>query len=246
MKRTARTTTRITIRTTAQRIVQITVLTTGQTAQTAGMLQAARTAQITTRTTARRTQVTTPATAQVRIQQHKVVCHSDQAVTIWGRLDLREGTSQAGMPAFQLGDARERGKLENVFLIVYAKAVTFYIIMSYNVIKKNVISMSFSIIPIQDLENYLKRPGTILIDLREEEDFEQGHIKGARNIPYERWQVEKETWTHRYDTVVFYCERGNQSMYAAREMNRKGYYAISIAGGYQGYKVWKRKETKAE
>jgi Rhodanese-related sulfurtransferase len=124
--------------------------------------------------------------------------------------------------------------------------VTFYIIMSYNVIKKNVISMSFSIIPIQDLENYLRRPGTILIDLREEEDYEQGHIKGAKNIPYERWQVEKETWTHRYDTVVFYCERGNQSMYAAREMNKKGYYAISIAGGYQGYKVWKRKETNAE
>ena len=99
--------------------------------------------------------------------------------------------------------------------------------------------MSFSIIPIQDLENYLRRPGTILIDLREEEDYEQGHIKGARILLM-------RTRTHRYDTVVFYCERGNQSMYAAREMNRKGYYAISIAGGYQGYKVWKRKETKAE
>lgn len=101
--------------------------------------------------------------------------------------------------------------------------------------------MSFSIIPIRDLEWYMKRPGTILIDLRDEKEYEQGHISGAKNIPYKRWQVEKETWTHRYDTVVFYCDRGNQSMYAAREMNKRGYYAISIAGGYQGYEVWKRK-----
>ncbi len=99
--------------------------------------------------------------------------------------------------------------------------------------------MSFSIIPIRELDGILDRPGTILIDLRDEEDYQRGHIQGAKNIPYERWQIEKETWTHRYETVVFYCDRGNQSMYAAREMNKRGYYAISIAGGYQGYQVWK-------
>lgn len=119
--------------------------------------------------------------------------------------------------------------------------VTFYITGSYIVRKKNVISMSFSIIPIGDLEKYMDKPGTILIDLRDEKDYEKGHIQGAKNIPYKRWQIEKETWRHLYETVVFYCDRGNQSMYAAREMNKRGYYAISIAGGYQGYEVWKRK-----
>ncbi len=105
--------------------------------------------------------------------------------------------------------------------------------------------MSFSIIPIGELGNYLGRAGTILIDLREKADFDKGHIKGAENIPYERWQIEKETWTHRYDTVIFYCERGNQSMYAAKEMNKRGYHAISIAGGYQGYLIWRRKGKKS-
>lgn len=107
--------------------------------------------------------------------------------------------------------------------------------------KRNVISMSFAIIPIPELFKIVGRPGTILIDLRDEEDYQRGHIQGARNIPYETWQVQKETWTHRYDTVIFYCERGNQSMYAAKEMNKRGYHAISIAGGYQGYQVWKKK-----
>lgn len=99
--------------------------------------------------------------------------------------------------------------------------------------------MSFSIIPIRDLETIMKKPGTILIDLRDEEDYQKGHIRGAKNIPYEKWQIEKETWKHRYNTVIFYCERGNQSMYAAKEMNKQGYFAISIAGGYQGYRVWR-------
>ena len=106
--------------------------------------------------------------------------------------------------------------------------------------------MSFSIIPIRDLEKTMKKPRTILIDLRDKEDYEQDHIPGAKNIPYQRWQVEKETWTHRYDTVIFYCERGNQSMYAAKEMNKRGYYAISIAGGYQGYRVWQKTQRSRE
>jgi rhodanese-related sulfurtransferase len=103
--------------------------------------------------------------------------------------------------------------------------------------------MSFSIIPIRELNRYTKQAGTILIDLRDEKEYQKGHIEGAKNIPYTRWETEKEHWVHKYDTVVFYCERGNQSMYAAKEMNKRGYHAISIAGGYQGYLVWKRKET---
>lgn len=105
-------------------------------------------------------------------------------------------------------------------------------------------NMGFSIIPVRDLEAAVKQQGTILIDLRDEEEYQKEHIPGAKNIPYERWQVEKETWTHRYTTVIFYCGRGNQSMYAAKEMNKRGYCAISIAGGYQGYKVWRASQER--
>lgn len=99
-------------------------------------------------------------------------------------------------------------------------------------------------IPIGKLRDYLNKAGTILIDLREPEKYVEGHISGAVNIPYERWQIEKEKWRHHYDTVIFYCERGNQSMYAAKEMNKRGYHAISIAGGYQGYLVYEKQKGK--
>ncbi len=104
--------------------------------------------------------------------------------------------------------------------------------------------MSFSIIPIRDLRHYTDRSGTILIDLRKQEEYRRGHIAGAKNIPYEQWQTEKDKWRHCYDTVVFYCQRGNKSMYAAKEMNKRGYHVISIAGGYQGYLMYEKQKGK--
>ena len=44
--------------------------------------------------------------------------------------------------------------------------------------------MSFSIISIRQLASWQAREGTILIDLREREEYQEEHIKGAVNIPY--------------------------------------------------------------
>ncbi len=99
-------------------------------------------------------------------------------------------------------------------------------------------------ISVKDLKQYQKEPKTIVIDLRDKIAYQEHHIPHAVNIPYEQWQEEKELWRHQYDTVIFYCERGNRSMYAAKEMIQRGYRAMSIAGGYQGYRiVMDRKET---
>ncbi|MCI5883610.1 MAG: rhodanese-like domain-containing protein [Clostridiales bacterium] len=105
-------------------------------------------------------------------------------------------------------------------------------------------TMSFSIISIQQLPMWLSREGTILIDLREREEYQKEHIKGAVNIPYVRWEEEKDGWKHQFSTLIFYCDRGNQSMYAAKEMNRLGYQAVSIAGGFESYRIWKKKGKK--
>ena len=105
--------------------------------------------------------------------------------------------------------------------------------------------MSFSIIPIRELDDRMRQPRTILIDLRDEEDYQRDHIPGAENIPYEQWKLEMDSGKYQSDmTIIFYCDRGNQSMYAAREMNRRGYFAISIAGGYRSYEVWKEADRK--
>uniref|UniRef100_UPI003FF100FD rhodanese-like domain-containing protein n=1 Tax=Eubacterium sp. TaxID=142586 RepID=UPI003FF100FD len=39
-----------------------------------------------------------------------------------------------------------------------------------------------------------------------------------------------------YDRIIFYCDHGNHSLQAARELAKKGKWASSIAGGYEEMK----------
>lgn len=41
-----------------------------------------------------------------------------------------------------------------------------------------------SVVSLQELEAALKRPGVVLVDARGSEEFAEGHIPGARNLPY--------------------------------------------------------------
>ena len=48
--------------------------------------------------------------------------------------------------------------------------------------------MGFQTIGVKDIERYLERPNTGLIDLRSREEYDVCHLEGARNIPYEDLQ----------------------------------------------------------
>ena len=82
----------------------------------------------------------------------------------------------------------------------------------------------------QDVARY---PGAWIVHVRSGEEYRRSHIRYAVNIPYEpgkEWNLpgEKE--------IVVYCERGATSMAAVREMIRRGYRALSVAGGITEYK----------
>lgn len=100
--------------------------------------------------------------------------------------------------------------------------------------------MSFSVIPVQRIPSLRHQDSCIIIDLRAREEYVKSHVEGAINIPYDEWE-EKPPTNFPQKTLIFYCKRGNQSMLAAKEMSQKGYQALSIAGGYQSYLVWKKK-----
>ena len=52
--------------------------------------------------------------------------------------------------------------------------------------------MNFQSISVKEIENYLGRPGTSLIDLRTREEYDLYHLEGARNIPYDDLQEYKQ------------------------------------------------------
>jgi rhodanese-related sulfurtransferase len=74
-----------------------------------------------------------------------------------------------------------------------------------------------------------------LIDVREPNEFESGHILGARNIPLSQLKLRfKEI---RPDKPVYlYCQNGLRSGRAAQMLYKKGYRQLYHLQG--GYRKW--------
>lgn len=61
-----------------------------------------------------------------------------------------------------------------------------------------------------------------LIDLREKEKYEHGHIMGARNIPMMNFSMKMQSL--RKDTPIYlYDQTGRLSIRAAKMLKKKGY-----------------------
>lgn len=74
-----------------------------------------------------------------------------------------------------------------------------------------------------------------LIDVREPNEFENGHILGARNIPLSQMKMRMKEL--RPDKPVYlYCQSGMRSARAAQFLHRKGYRDLSHLQG--GFKKW--------
>jgi len=79
-----------------------------------------------------------------------------------------------------------------------------------------------------------ERKDILLVDIRSEKSFQEGHIDGAVNIPLYRI-------TQRYDeipldhTVVLIDDRGFRTFLAGSYLERKGFKVMRLFGGMQGW-----------
>lgn len=99
------------------------------------------------------------------------------------------------------------------------------------------------------IEELAARPApSILIDVREPYEYEEGRIPGARNIP--RGRLEFDLMKHpeleligKVDPpslaateIVLYCRSGGRGALAAQSLQSMGFTNVkSIAGGYQAW-----------
>ncbi len=74
----------------------------------------------------------------------------------------------------------------------------------------------------------------IIIDVRSREEFRQGHIPMAINVPVREIQNGKVNFP-RGRTLIFYCDSGANSLKAARILAGYGYKTINTVGGIQQY-----------
>lgn len=106
--------------------------------------------------------------------------------------------------------------------------------------------MRLQIISVEVFEKTWKNKDCILLDLREREKYEQGHIPNALWADWETLEenMEKILPLSRKDekAVIMYCDRGNTSLLMARDIGRLGYHAISLGGGYQAWSYFQEQK----
>lgn len=95
--------------------------------------------------------------------------------------------------------------------------------------------MSFDTIKTNDIVKYIGNQNVLIIDLRDKKEYDSGHIPTAVNIPYEDLDEQKKYLSRNY-LLIFYCDRGNISLLAARDLIKDGYNIKSLYGGIRAYR----------
>lgn len=120
------------------------------------------------------------------------------------------------------------------FLLIILGAIIVYSVVNWLIQKRIVKTLTEE----EFREGYRKAQ---LIDVREPNEYEAGHILGARNIPLS--QLKTRLQELRPDKPVYlYCQSGMRSGRAAQLLNRKGYKNLSHLQG--GFKKWSGKVKK--
>lgn len=117
------------------------------------------------------------------------------------------------------------------FLLIILGALAVYSIIMWLYQKRIVKTLTED----QFREGYRKAQ---LIDVREPNEFEAGHILGARNIPLSQMKM-RLTELRPDKPVYLYCQSGMRSGRAAQFLHRKGYKDLSQLQG--GFKKWSGK-----
>ena len=87
----------------------------------------------------------------------------------------------------------------------------------------------------ENIDNYVYDSNYSIIDLRDKESFERGHILNAIHMPFERFQTEYR-FLDKNKIFIVYCQRGGVSIMAAKILARNGYKVKNVIGGIKNYR----------
>lgn len=91
----------------------------------------------------------------------------------------------------------------------------------------------FDTINVNDLGNKL---GEInLIDIRENYEYNSGHLPHVKNIPMDSLLSKPEVYLDKAKEYHIICQSGGRSASACKELSSKGYKVINVGGGTGSY-----------
>ena len=83
---------------------------------------------------------------------------------------------------------------------------------------------------------YKSTPHAVLIDLRDEEDYAEGHIPGAINLLPETIREQIAAVAQKDTPIFLYCYGGMRSYQAEALLQARGYFHVTSIGGIDRYR----------
>ena len=84
----------------------------------------------------------------------------------------------------------------------------------------------------------INREKAVVIDVCEPEEFAQGHVAGAKNVPLAQLEAQLPKWVkNKTAPVVMLCQAGSRAARAASQAQKLGYtQAQALAGGLKAWR----------
>jgi len=95
-------------------------------------------------------------------------------------------------------------------------------------------------VSVQEAMDLLAKNGTyLLLDVREKDEYREGHLEGAVSLPRGFLEIKVEQTVPDTSTpIIAYCAGGTRSLLAAKDLKEMGYQnVLSMAGGYTAWKT---------
>jgi rhodanese-related sulfurtransferase len=103
--------------------------------------------------------------------------------------------------------------------------------------------ISFTTGPVE-LERMMKQGENInIVDVRAAEDYAEGHIPGAVNLPKDKWQTLEGLRKDKTNVLYCYSQVCHLAATAAVEFASKGYPVMEMDGGFR---AWKEHDMEIE
>ncbi len=98
---------------------------------------------------------------------------------------------------------------------------------------------SYETIEIEEIGDYVAE-GYMLVDVREVEEFEGGHIPDAINVPLSTIQNGNYSLEEGAQYIII-CRSGNRSQTASELLEKSGYHIVNVS---EGVSSWQGKLVK--
>jgi len=82
-----------------------------------------------------------------------------------------------------------------------------------------------------------KAHGALIVDVREKDEWQRGHVPNAKHLPLGHLQARSQEILAASD-VIFVCRSGNRSASAAKAFEQAGHPSVSSLAGGMG--AWQR------